>query len=211
MNGSARLHPLKTIIPTGSHVKHSHTGAWFDADMVRSLLIKLAMLGGTLGALMWMGPLTPAREEASRQVPASASIPVSTSTQQLTNSPPTVYNRTDTSNRRRGIPDVSAADLAEKGVPTAIRELSDDAPVVNQDRSRQVDLNQATASDLEALPGIGPKLALRVIEQRRALGRFAKIEDLRQVKGIGRKKFDLLRSHVRVSTTKPVSRHKGTL
>ena len=74
-----------------------------------------------------------------------------------------------------------------------------------------MDLNHATVSDLEALPGIGPKLAQRVIEHRVAKGPFMKVEDLRQVKGIGRKKFDRLRPHVLVTNTRSLSRHKGTL
>ena len=76
--------------------------------------------------------------------------------------------------------------------------------------SRRIDLNHATASDLEALPGIGPKLAQRVIDHRRSHGPFTKVEDLRQVKGIGHKKFDRLRPHVLVTNTRSPSRHKGT-
>ena len=65
--------------------------------------------------------------------------------------------------------------------------------------------------DLQALPGIGPKLAQRVIDHRTARGPFGKIEDLQQVKGIGRKKFDRLRPHVLVTNTRSLARHKGTL
>ena len=74
-----------------------------------------------------------------------------------------------------------------------------------------MDLNRATASDLEALPGIGPKLAHRVIEHRTSHGPFKRVEDLRQVKGIGHKKFDRLRSHVLVTHVKTPSRPKGAL
>ncbi|MCW5799850.1 MAG: helix-hairpin-helix domain-containing protein [Nitrospira sp.] len=77
--------------------------------------------------------------------------------------------------------------------------------------ARRVDLNHATLADLEALPGIGPKLAQRVIEHRDENGPFRSVDDLRQVKGIGRKKFDRLRPHVLVTNTKSLARHKGTL
>ena len=48
-----------------------------------------------------------------------------------------------------------------------------------------MDLNRATAEDLEAIPGIGPALAQRIIEYRQAHGPFKKVEDLREVSGIG--------------------------
>ncbi|MFO0699060.1 MAG: helix-hairpin-helix domain-containing protein [Nitrospira sp.] len=63
-----------------------------------------------------------------------------------------------------------------------------------------VDLNRASADELEALPGIGAVLAQRVIAFRQSTGRFRTVEDLRSVKGIGAKKFDRLKSLVTVST-----------
>lgn len=72
--------------------------------------------------------------------------------------------------------------------------------VVSQNDRMVVDLNQATADELEALPGIGAVLAQRVIAYRESAGRFRTVEDLRSVKGIGAKKFDRLKSLVTVST-----------
>ncbi|MBS0150776.1 MAG: helix-hairpin-helix domain-containing protein [Nitrospira sp.] len=72
--------------------------------------------------------------------------------------------------------------------------------VVGQHSRMVVDLNRATADELEALPGIGAVLAQRVIEFRESSGRFRTVEDLRGVKGIGAKKFDRLKSLVTVST-----------
>jgi len=48
-----------------------------------------------------------------------------------------------------------------------------------------LDLNRATAQDLEAIPGLGPALAKRIVEYRQAHGPFKKVEDLREVSGIG--------------------------
>ena len=48
-----------------------------------------------------------------------------------------------------------------------------------------VDLNRATAQDLDALPGLGPALAQRIVDYRKAHGPFKQIEDLREVSGIG--------------------------
>lgn len=74
------------------------------------------------------------------------------------------------------------------------------AKVVGLHDRMVVDLNRATADELEALPGIGAVLAQRVIAFRESAGRFRTVEDLRSVKGIGAKKFDRLKSLVTVST-----------
>ncbi|MBX3348945.1 MAG: ComEA family DNA-binding protein [Nitrospira sp.] len=64
-----------------------------------------------------------------------------------------------------------------------------------------LDLNRATADELEALPGIGAVLAQRVVAFRESAGRFRTVDDLRGVKGIGAKKFDRLKSLITVSTS----------
>jgi competence protein ComEA len=59
-----------------------------------------------------------------------------------------------------------------------------------------LDLNNATAGDLDALPGIGPALAQRIIDYRQSHGPFKNIGDLEQVSGIGPKKLALIKPHV---------------
>lgn len=61
-----------------------------------------------------------------------------------------------------------------------------------------VDLNTASASDLDALPGIGPVLAQRIVDWRTENGRFASIDQLREVTGIGEAKYEDLQSKVAV-------------
>jgi competence protein ComEA len=53
----------------------------------------------------------------------------------------------------------------------------------------RLDLNRATAADLDTIPGIGPVLADRVIAARDAAGGFASVADLRTVPGIGERRF----------------------
>ncbi len=55
-----------------------------------------------------------------------------------------------------------------------------------------LDLNRATAAELEELPGIGPVLAGRIVEHREAHGPFATVGDLREVQGVGEKTFQSL-------------------
>ncbi len=60
----------------------------------------------------------------------------------------------------------------------------------------QLRLNQATSEELESLPGVGPKLAGRIIDWRTANGGFAQIADLLEVGGIGDKLYAAIKPMV---------------
>lgn len=62
-----------------------------------------------------------------------------------------------------------------------------------------VDLNQADLAALERLPGIGPAMARRILEDRAARGPYARPEDLLRVKGIGPATLARLRPFLRTS------------
>ncbi|MDD4955781.1 MAG: helix-hairpin-helix domain-containing protein [Candidatus Omnitrophica bacterium] len=59
-----------------------------------------------------------------------------------------------------------------------------------------ISLNTADAPELEKIPGVGPAIANRIIEYRAAYGRFLSLDDLKKVKGIGDKKFNLMKDHI---------------
>jgi competence protein ComEA len=65
-----------------------------------------------------------------------------------------------------------------------------------------VNLNTATAADLEGLPGIGAKTAARIIEYRQKNGPFKKIEELMNVRGVGEKNFLKLKPQLTVAAVK---------
>jgi competence protein ComEA len=65
-----------------------------------------------------------------------------------------------------------------------------------------VNLNTASASQIEALPGVGASTAKRIIEYREKNGGFKKVEELMNVKGIGEKSFLKLKSMVTVGEAK---------
>lgn len=55
--------------------------------------------------------------------------------------------------------------------------------------SALINLNTATAAQLESIPGIGAKTAERIVEYRQKNGAFKKVEDLMNVRGVGEKSF----------------------
>jgi competence protein ComEA len=74
-------------------------------------------------------------------------------------------------------------------------------PLVSSDEetaSGEVDLNRATVAELQALPGIGPVIAARIVAHRTDNGPFAAVEDLLDVPGIGETRLAELRPAVRI-------------
>jgi len=64
--------------------------------------------------------------------------------------------------------------------------------------SGPINVNRATAAQLDSLDGIGPVIAKRIIEYRKVNGPFATVEDLQKVSGIGIAKFAIIKSKLRV-------------
>jgi comEA protein len=63
-------------------------------------------------------------------------------------------------------------------------------------REKSINLNTAGADELVSLPGIGESTAEKIIEYRNKKGKFKKIQDIMNVKGIGQKKFDNIKEYL---------------
>lgn len=87
--------------------------------------------------------------------------------------------------------------VQEEIEPTSMEEesLVEETAV---ETSGLLDLNTATALELETLPGIGEVLAQRIVDYREEIGGFTTLEELKNVEGIGDKKFEALESLVEV-------------
>jgi competence protein ComEA len=99
--------------------------------------------------------------------------------------------------------DLSTLNLARKlidgeQIAVGVPGMAAPGPGAPPGQTNPVDLNTATATDLDALPGVGPVLAQRIVDWRAAHGGFTSVQQLRQVSGIGDSKFAELQGLVRV-------------
>jgi competence ComEA-like helix-hairpin-helix protein len=62
--------------------------------------------------------------------------------------------------------------------------------------NHEIHLNRASKGELMRLPGIGEEYAARIMAYRKATGGFASIDELKKVRGIGRKRFEQIRKYL---------------
>lgn len=66
----------------------------------------------------------------------------------------------------------------------------------NSSKNAKVNINSATQTELETLPGIGPSIAAKIISYRNENGKFKTVEDLKNVSGIGDSKFNNVKAYI---------------
>lgn len=97
-------------------------------------------------------------------------------------------------------PFIDLSDLPRPGPSSANARIRAVSPAPGAgSRPSRLDLNRASESELEALEGVGPTLAVRIIEYRTANGGFSDVSQLREVVGIGEATLERLRPFVSVS------------
>ena len=72
------------------------------------------------------------------------------------------------------------------------------APGAGESSAGPVSLNTATLAQLDELEGVGPVTAQKILDWRKQHGGFRSIDDLKQISGIGPKRFDSLKDKVRM-------------
>jgi competence protein ComEA len=97
---------------------------------------------------------------------------------------------------------VSDGEQVAVGVPAAADAAAPTAPATAEAggaaAGTPLDLNAAGVGELDALPGVGPVTAQRIVDWRSRNGRFASVDQLREVEGIGERRLAQLRELVRV-------------
>ena len=101
--------------------------------------------------------------------------------------------------QRLFVPRIGAPDAPEPVAPSGVGLGPDAAPEAGDGVSdAPIDINRAGATELEALPGIGPTLAGAIVEHRTRHGPFRSVEGLLDVSGIGAARLEQLRDLVAV-------------
>lgn len=94
-----------------------------------------------------------------------------------------------------------AAQVSENAEESPSPQATDRSEEEHKNSKGKLDLNTASADELDELPGIGEVLARRIIDYREAYGPLNSVEDLLNVDGIGEKKLDAIREFVTVEET----------
>ena len=63
-------------------------------------------------------------------------------------------------------------------------------------KNNKININKATQTELETIPGIGPSTALKILDYREKNGNFSKIEDIKNVSGIGNTKYEKIKDYI---------------
>lgn len=78
------------------------------------------------------------------------------------------------------------------------KEVTTNENNTKNSENKIININTATQTELENLPGIGPSTALKIINYRKEKGKFKKIEDIKNVSGIGESKFSKIEKLIKV-------------
>lgn len=103
-----------------------------------------------------------------------------------------------------GSPATQSAQTPTAAVPVKVTKAAKGsgagkAAKISSPAQGQVNINAATADQLQRLPGIGPAMAARVLAYRQQAGGFQKIEELQEISGIGPKKYAKLAPLVKLN------------
>lgn len=87
---------------------------------------------------------------------------------------------------------------ARAGMTKDLGKMAGQATSIAQKAQQLLNINTATVEQLQQLPGIGEKIAERIVKYREKNGPFSKVEDLLNVKGIGEKKLEKIKPLIQV-------------
>ena len=144
--------------------------------MWQSLLLKLGMFAATMSVVFWIGWTLPTAFDRAHDLTANS---FEGSEAEIT-------------------PGSGSATAVSPSSAALLSDQPSTAAAPKRFHQGSLDVNRATEQDFDALPGIGPKLAERIMEYRQSVGAFHSLDELRAVKGIGKKKFDRIRLLVTV-------------
>jgi len=173
-----------------------------DRAYITTLLVALAVLCLVVVAARWVQL---ARRVPLDPLPISAAAPAN----RAVGDPAGVNGSAAADHRAAGGKERAAAKesgsqgqagqpVASSGSPSSRAGSADSRPAKLPTAQSKLELNSATAAQLELLPGIGPTLAQRIVDYRKQHGLFKRVEELLNVNGIGEHKLAEIRELVYV-------------
>lgn len=93
---------------------------------------------------------------------------------------------------------IKIPNINEENEETIIEEKAGEDIIMEGKKSEEekININKATQTEIETLPGIGPSTALKIINYRNEHGKFEKIEDIKNISGIGDSKYENIKEYI---------------
>ena len=168
---------------------------------MRMRRLEIVVIGVTLAFALFMGGFFTGRSwSAINIVPVAAQSEVPQNTGGIVVQIP---DTTSQSGNTTSSPEVTNSGATQTGgnEPTneiPVTDTGSEAVGVPRGGDGRININLASQSELTDLPGIGSVLASRIIDYRRQHGDFLRIEDLRNVSGIGERRFEAIMDKITV-------------
>ena len=166
-----------------------------------ALVAALVVISGIVCCIV----IPPSEKRGPVELPTEISVSVTVHVSGCVNDPDTLITLPEGSRVSDAIEAAGGAsaeaDLSRLNLAALLKDGQKiTVPSVNasEEEEESVNINLASAKELEALPGIGPSLARRIVDYRNENGAFTDIDELKLVSGIGEKLFQQLAEKIRV-------------
>ncbi|WP_018143503.1 ComEA family DNA-binding protein [Alloscardovia criceti] len=132
---------------------------------------------------------------ASAQSENASTQPVESSLSGVTSSAQGTQSQAPTEMQTHTDPSTEPAPTLEQS--TQSTQNTQDIPSEQSQQAQGININTATAEELQNIPGVGPVMAQKILDYRSTHGPFHSVDDLMEVSGIGAKTLEKMRAHVR--------------
>ena len=164
--------------------------------------LELVIIGLTLAFAFFMGGFFTGRSWSAVNITAVTTQNDETRSIGINLRQPESSGRENTENNTGAQEQTHSQTSNEPAKPVIPDNIESDRPAETIGSQRagdgKININLASQSELTDLPGIGAVLASRIIDYRRQNGDFFKIEDLRNVSGIGEKRYEAIQDKITV-------------
>ena len=157
--------------------------------------LEFIVIGITLAFACFMGGFFTGRSWSAVNVVAVATQTENVSAAGVSVAPPetSLFESPTQSNQHSSAPDGTPESVVGQG-----EAQSSEATGAPRESDGKININIASQSEVMDLPGIGTVLASRIVDYRKQYGDFSRIEDIRNVSGIGEKRYEAIQDKITV-------------